>query len=179
MSSTNALKEPLINSATLTTTSAIIRYIVRSHKNTLYGSDAASTSLIDEFIDRSQDIVNTSDFKTLDVIFQQLNHHLTLRSYFVGHKVSAADIALGGALKANAIFARQIKTGKDLGANLGRWFSNISAQAFVDVALAEIAKANDSSKVVRVSSLGMQGQKTSGKREEETYSLSTCFFPLL
>ncbi|KAF9281767.1 hypothetical protein BGZ68_006438 [Mortierella alpina] len=145
----NAVAALPANGTTLTTVSAIIRYIVRSHKNTLYGSDAASTSLIDEFIDRSQDIVNTSDFKTLDVIFQQLNHHLTLRSYFVGHKVSAADIALWGALKANAIFARQIKTGKDLGANLGRWFSNISAQAFVEVALADIAKANDNSKVAK------------------------------
>ncbi|KAG9327404.1 hypothetical protein KVV02_005980 [Mortierella alpina] len=145
----NAVAALTANGTTLTTVSAIIRYIVRSHKNTLYGSDAASTSLIDDFIDRSQDIVNTSDFKTLDVIFQQLNHHLTLRSYFVGHQVSAADIALWGALKANAIFARQIKTGKDLGANLGRWFSNISAQAFVEVAIADIAKANDSSKVAK------------------------------
>lgn len=84
----------------------------------------------------------------MDVIFQQLNHHLTLRSFFVGYKITAADIALWGALKANAIFARQLKTGKDLGVYIGRWFNHISAQAFVDVALAELAKANDSTKVV-------------------------------
>ncbi|KAG0243638.1 tRNA synthetases class I, catalytic domain-containing protein [Mortierella sp. GBAus27b] len=135
------------NGTTLTTISSILRYIVRSHQNTLYGSDPASTSLIDEFIDKSQEIVNSSDFKTLDVIFQQLNHHLTLRSYFVGYKVSVADIALWGALKANAIFARQIKTGKDLGVYLGRWFNHISSQAFVDVALADLAKAIDNCKV--------------------------------
>lgn len=103
---------------------------------------------MDDFIDKSQDIVNSSDFKTLDVIFQQLNHHLTLRSYFVGHKPSVADIAIWGALKANAIFARQIKTGKDLGAYLGRWFNHMSAQAFVEASLADVAKANDNIKVV-------------------------------
>ncbi|KAG0254571.1 hypothetical protein BG011_005647 [Mortierella polycephala] len=145
----NAVIALTVSGTTLTTVSSILRYIVRSHSNTLYGSDPASTSLIDDFIDKSQDIINTSDFKTLDVIFQQLNHHLTLRSYFVGHKVSVADIAIWGALKANAIFARQIKTGKDLGVYLGRWFNHISAQAFVDVALAGLAKANESTKVAK------------------------------
>ncbi|KAF9117155.1 hypothetical protein BGX27_000004 [Mortierella sp. AM989] len=137
------------NGTTLTNISSILRYIVRSHKNTLYGSDPSSTSLIDDFVDKSQDIVNSADFKTLNVIFQQLNHHLTLRSYFVGYKVSVADIALWGALKANAIFARQLKTGKDLGVYLARWFNHISAQAFVEVALADIAKANESTKVAK------------------------------
>lgn len=94
--------------------------------------------------------MNSSDFKTLDVIFQQLNHHLTLRSYFVGYKVSVADIALWGALKANAIFARQLKTGKDVGVYLARWFNHISAQAFVDVALAALTQANESTKVVSI-----------------------------
>nr|KAF9338395.1 hypothetical protein BGZ91_008872 [Linnemannia elongata]KAG0073724.1 hypothetical protein BGZ90_011358 [Linnemannia elongata] len=145
----NATVALTANGTTLTSVSAILRYIVRSHKNTLYGSDPASTSVMDDFIDKSQDIVNSSDFKTLDVIFQQLNHHLTLRSYFVGHKPSVADIAIWGALKANAIFARQIKTGKDLGAYLGRWFNHMSAQAFVEGSLAEVAKANDSTKVAK------------------------------
>ena len=84
----------------------------------------------------------------MDVILQQLNHHLTLRSFFVGYKVSAADIALWGALKANAIFSRQLKTGKDLGVYLGRWFNHISAQPFVAVALAEQAKAAEGTKAV-------------------------------
>ncbi|KAF9161062.1 hypothetical protein BGX21_010852 [Mortierella sp. AD011] len=137
------------NGTTLTNISSILRYIVRSHQNTLYGSDPSSTSLIDDFIDKSQDIINSTDFKTLDVIFQQLNHHLTLRSYFVGYKVSVADIAIWGALKANAIFARQLKTGKDLGVYLARWFNHISAQAYVEVALSDFAKANDSTKVAK------------------------------
>ncbi|KAI1318851.1 hypothetical protein EDD11_005697 [Mortierella claussenii] len=145
----NAVVALVAHGTTLTNVSDIIRYVLRSHKNTLYGTDATSASLIDEFIDRSQDIVNTSDFKTLDVIFQQLNHHLTLRSYFVGYKVSAADIAVWGALKANAIFARQLKTGKDLGVYLARWYNHISNQAYVDVALAELTKANESSKVAK------------------------------
>ncbi|KAG0003671.1 hypothetical protein BGZ80_004578 [Entomortierella chlamydospora] len=137
------------NGTTLTNISSILRYIVRSHQNTLYGSDPSSTSLIDDFVDKSQDIINSTDFKTLDVIFQQLNHHLTLRSYFVGYKVSVADIAIWGALKANAIFARQLKTGKDLGVYLARWFNHISAQAYVEVALSDLAKANDSTKVAK------------------------------
>ncbi|KAG0269729.1 hypothetical protein DFQ27_002398 [Actinomortierella ambigua] len=139
----NAVVALTANGTTLTSVSAILRYIVRSHDNTLYGTDASSKSLIDEFIDRSQDIISTSDFKSLDVIFQQLNHHLTFRSFFVGYKATVADIAIWGALKANAIFARQLKTGKDLGTNLARWFNHISAQGFVDAALQEIAKVAD------------------------------------
>ncbi|KAF9438245.1 hypothetical protein BGZ76_009076 [Entomortierella beljakovae] len=145
----NAVVALNANGTTLTSVSSILRYIVRSADNTLYGSDASSTSLIDDFIDKSQDIVNTSDFKTLDVIFQQLNHHLTLRSFFVGYKISVADIAIWGALKANAIFARQLKTGKDLGSYLARWFNHISSQACVGTALAGIAKANETTKVVK------------------------------
>ncbi|KAF9420799.1 hypothetical protein BGZ94_009034 [Podila epigama] len=145
----NAVVSLTANGSTLTSVSAVIRYILRSHKNTLYGSDPASASLIDEFIDKSQDIVNASDFKTLSVIFQQLNHHLTLRSYIVGYKVTAADIALWGALKANAIFARQIKTGTDLGVYIGRWFNHISAHAFAETALADLTKANESTKVTK------------------------------
>ncbi|GJJ77614.1 glutamyl-tRNA synthetase [Entomortierella parvispora] len=150
----NATVALVANGTTLTSVSAILRYIVRSHKNTLYGASAASTSLIDEFIDRSQDIINSTDFKSLDVILQQLNHHLTLRSFFVGYKVSVADIALWGALKANAIFSRQLKTGKDLGVYLGRWFNHISAQAFVAVGLAELAKAAESTKTAKTADQG-------------------------
>ena len=36
----------VVNRTTLTSVSAILRYIVRSHKNTLYGSDPASTSVV-------------------------------------------------------------------------------------------------------------------------------------
>ncbi|KAF9353560.1 hypothetical protein BGX34_011488 [Mortierella sp. NVP85] len=127
----NATVALTANGTTLTTISSILRSIVRSHKNTLYGTDPASTSLV------------------LDVIFQQLNHHLTLRSYFVGSKVSVADIALWGALKSNAIFARQLKTGKDLGVYLARWFNHISAQAFVETGLADLNKAIESCKVAK------------------------------
>ncbi|KAF9969465.1 hypothetical protein BGZ73_008180 [Actinomortierella ambigua] len=142
----NAVVALIADGTTLTTVSAILRYIVRSHDNTVYGTDASSKSLIDEFIDRSQDIINTSDFKSLDVIFQQLNHHLTFRSFFVGYKATVADIAIWGALKANAIFARQLKTGKDLGTNLARWFNHISAQGFAEAALQQIAKNSDNGK---------------------------------
>ncbi|KAG0226909.1 hypothetical protein BGW41_004017 [Actinomortierella wolfii] len=150
----NAVVALTANGTTLTNISAILRYIVRSHDNTVYGTDASSKSLIDEFIDKSQDIVNTSDFKTLDVIFQQLNHHLTFRSYFVGYKATVADIAIWGALKANAIFARQLKTGKDLGINLGRWFNHIAALGFVQAALQDIAKANDANKGAKAADQG-------------------------
>ncbi|KAF9924132.1 hypothetical protein FBU30_005849 [Linnemannia zychae] len=145
----NASAALTVGGTTLTTISDILRYIVRSHKNAFYGSDAASTSIKDDFIDKAQDIINSSDFKTLDVIFQQLNHHLTLRSYFVGYRPSVADIAIWGALKANAIFSRQLKTGKDLGVYLGRWFNHMAALPFVENSLADINKAMESTKVAK------------------------------
>lgn len=54
---------------------------------------------IDQWLDFAQDTLSTTDFKFLDAAFRELNHHLTLRSFFVGYQVSLADFVIWGALK--------------------------------------------------------------------------------
>jgi len=43
--------------------------------------------------------LETNDFKILEAAFGEINHHLTLRTFMVGYKLSLADIIIWGALK--------------------------------------------------------------------------------
>ncbi len=54
---------------------------------------------IDHWVDYAADKLETNDFKTLEIAFDEINHHLTLRTFLVGYKLSLADIIVWGALK--------------------------------------------------------------------------------
>jgi glutamyl-tRNA synthetase len=43
--------------------------------------------------------LETNDFKILEAAFDEINHHLTLRTFLVDYKLSLADIIVWGALK--------------------------------------------------------------------------------
>lgn len=55
---------------------------------------------------------------------QQLNAHLTLRSYVVGYSLSVADIAVWAILRGNKVAYANIKRNND---NVARWFTLIEA----------------------------------------------------
>ncbi|KAJ2847423.1 glutamate--tRNA ligase [Coemansia brasiliensis] len=73
-------------------------------------------------------------FKDLEQAFAQLDHHLQMRSYLAGYTVTAADVAVWGALRASAIFQRNLKLESQqvLGEALLRWYAHISTQPFVE-----------------------------------------------
>jgi glutamyl-tRNA synthetase len=102
--------------------------------------------------------LETSDFKILGAAFDEINHHLTLRTFLVGYKLSLADFVVWGALKSmyifflfliffkkkiklqfliqifidSAAFNRQIKTGNEVGGpHLMRWFNYINSLDFI------------------------------------------------
>ncbi|KAJ1846826.1 glutamate--tRNA ligase, partial [Coemansia sp. RSA 2708] len=80
--------------------------------------------------------------------FDELDRHLQMRSYVVGYAASAADAALWGALRASAIFQRNLKLASQqvLGAALLRWYAHISAQPFVQRLTASLAGAQTAAK---------------------------------
>ncbi|KAJ2300435.1 glutamate--tRNA ligase, partial [Coemansia sp. RSA 2702] len=87
-------------------------------------------------------------FKDLGQAFDELDRHLQMRSYVVGYAASAADAALWGALRASAIFQRNLKLASQqvLGAALLRWYAHISAQPFVQRLTASLAGAQTAAK---------------------------------
>lgn len=110
--------------------------------------DALACTLIDQWLDVVESELSTTDFKALDVSYKKLNKHLTLRSYIIGYKVTAADFAVWGALRASPVFSRIIKTKKEtLGAYLVRWYEHILSSDAAEYALTAVQKQDKSSKV--------------------------------
>ncbi|KAI9199226.1 tRNA synthetases class I, catalytic domain-containing protein [Polychytrium aggregatum] len=128
-------------------TNKIIRFLGRTFpKSKLYANDPANAAQVDFWLDLVQDTLYTNDFKQLGPILERLNHHLKLRSFFVGYSVTLADIAVWGALRGNVIFARQVKTGKDVGEYLGRWYQFISSLPWIQDGVNDLNKSKDAGK---------------------------------
>jgi glutamyl-tRNA synthetase len=75
---------------------------------------------IHEWLGRSADLTVT-DFKSLEMPMKELESHLTLRSYIVGHSLTTADVGVWGALRGNKVFHGV--RGKYV--NVSRWFEFI------------------------------------------------------
>ncbi|RKP05105.1 tRNA synthetases class I, catalytic domain-containing protein, partial [Thamnocephalis sphaerospora] len=81
--------------------------------------------------------LSTTDFKALLPAFEELNHRLVMRTFLVGHRLSLADIACWGALKASPVFARVIKTpAGPAGLYLPRWFHHLASLSAFQAAVA-------------------------------------------
>ncbi|CAI7612823.1 unnamed protein product [Penicillium palitans] len=81
--------------------------------------DGKDSKLEKEWISRL-DSFDTLDFKALDPILQRLDTHLLLRSFLSGYSLSAADIALWGAIRGNRVAVAALKRGTLV--NLTRWY---------------------------------------------------------
>jgi glutamyl-tRNA synthetase len=72
----------------------------------------------------------------LQPALKELNHHLMMRTFIVGHHISLADIACWGALRASPVFARVVKNPDGpAGLALPRWFHHIASLAPVSAAV--------------------------------------------
>ncbi|RCH98775.1 hypothetical protein CU097_014712 [Rhizopus azygosporus] len=164
------------NGETYETTNAIIRLLTRLHPEAgLYDvKDALTCTLVDQWLDVVESELSTTDFKALDVSYKKLNKHLTLRSYITGYKVTAADFAVWGALRASPVFARIIKTKKEtLGAYLVRWYEHILSFDAAEYALTAVQKQDKSSK----NKAADQGKFDIGLTEAEMGKVCTRFPP--
>lgn len=90
----------------------------------------------------------TSDFKSLDATYKELNKYLTLRSYIVGYQVTIADLVIWGTLRSSPVFARIVKTKpENLGAYLVRWYEYVASLEAAEYALTAVQKQDKASKV--------------------------------
>ncbi len=84
------------------------------------------------------------DFKKVSPALEELEDHLALRSFIVGHEITAADIAVWGTLKGNNAAMGSIK--KSTYVNVGRWFRMIELNTVLSTAMANIAISQAPSK---------------------------------
>ncbi|KAJ2806382.1 glutamate--tRNA ligase, partial [Coemansia helicoidea] len=120
--------------------------LVRSDGQEVVGEAAIVAELpggIGAWAEFARERLGGSNFRELDAALAELDHHLTMRSYVEGYAPTAADAALWGALRASAIFQRNLKVKADaLGGSLVRWYEHISAQPFVQRLAAALAEAS-------------------------------------
>ncbi|KAJ2836509.1 glutamate--tRNA ligase, partial [Coemansia sp. 'formosensis'] len=101
-------------------------------------------------------------FKELEQALGELDQHLTMRAYVAGYALSAADVAAWGALRASAMFLRNLKTKREsLGAHVVRWYEHVDSLGFarrVVDSLANVSRqANRGSKDQGSFDLGLTG----------------------
>lgn len=72
------------------------------------------------------------NFKTLAADLEKLDAHLNFRSFVVGYAISAADIAVWGVLRANAVMGSVLKN--EVYINISRWYNFLAEDKRFDVA---------------------------------------------
>lgn len=122
-------------SSTFHGTTDVLRALARIYKDTgVYGKDALTSTLIDEWVDFADKLSKTTDGPTLISLFEKLDSHMILRTFVVGHKMTLADIAVWGALKGTPRFVGSMKL--DTYSYVNRWYTHIESLEFVKSALA-------------------------------------------
>ncbi|CEP09578.1 hypothetical protein [Parasitella parasitica] len=165
------------NGETYETTNAIARLVARLHPEAgLYNpEDPISSTLIDQWLDFAEAKLTTSDFKSLDATYKELNKHLTLRSYIVGYHVTIADLVIWGTLRSSPVFARIVKTKPEtLGTYLVRWYEYMTSLDAAEYALTAVQKHEKTSKGPKAAD---QGKFEIGLTEAEMGKVCTRFPP--
>ncbi|KAJ2062596.1 glutamate--tRNA ligase [Coemansia sp. S146] len=94
----------------------------------LSGTDGAVSQWVDFALKR---LAGSGGYKDLELALGELDHHLTMRAFISGYALTAADVAAWGALRASAIFQRNLKTKRaTLGSHLVRWYEHVDSLPF-------------------------------------------------
>ncbi|ESO11269.1 hypothetical protein HELRODRAFT_91562, partial [Helobdella robusta] len=110
-----------------------IKYLTRQHMETNYllGDDVTEQTLVNQWLEYRLTKLNiyTYNDKEIPFIFNDLNDWLIDKVFFIGHKLSLADVVMYYGLYP---FMRDLTVqDKELHTNLSRWFKHI--QSFDDI----------------------------------------------
>ncbi|GAA98789.1 uncharacterized protein L969DRAFT_104263 [Mixia osmundae IAM 14324] len=119
--------------------------VIRSLANSLasqgwLGKDAGESAEVDGLIALSSQVAGTTEFARLAPLLDQLDQRLTLRSFLVGYRVTAADLAVWGAMKSNSPAMGILKKG--LHPHLTRWHAHIASLEPVESAVRTFVEAS-------------------------------------
>lgn len=93
----------------------ILAYLATTFPNVLLAKEESQ-----EWVNFSYEKLLVKDFKKLSIALEKLEAHLNLRSFIVGYKITVADIAIWGALRANPVMGSVIKNSVYI--NVTRWY---------------------------------------------------------
>ena len=111
---------------------------------------------VKEWLSRASRLQAT-DPKATEAQLLELDAHLTLRSYIIGYSLTAADVALWGAIRGNKIATATIKKGAII--NVTRWYK------FVDESCPWISSA------IQSANAQAQSKKTAKSAEGGSYGI--------
>ncbi|KAI3657184.1 hypothetical protein MP638_007461 [Amoeboaphelidium occidentale] len=115
------------------------RLVARSVGGTdLVGSTPEASTAIDYWIDYAHLNLEGTDYKLLTKSFAEMNHHLKMRTFFVGYSLSLADLVLWGYLRGSMVFQKLIKTPPFDYVNLVRWYNFIGSFDGVEESVVEV-----------------------------------------
>lgn len=104
----------------------------------LSGADKDQSAQINLFVSQGDNLA-LADFQTAAVIADNLDQHLALRTFLVGHAITAADVSIWAAVRASSPVIGLVKKG--LHNHLQRWFNHIDSLAPTSDALVQLADA--------------------------------------
>ena len=107
----------------------VLRKLISTYPDQL----GAKSPLEEEWVTFALNRLSSVDFKQTSAALEELNSHLTLRTYLVGYALSIADISVWGALRGSNAAYLNIKKGHHV--NLARWFRYIEADERVSKAV--------------------------------------------
>ncbi|EWC43394.1 hypothetical protein DRE_07693 [Drechslerella stenobrocha 248] len=100
-------------------TRAVLEKLLSSHAAVLRGANSKTGKLEEEWIEFTTARLIGVDYRAAVKAIEELDAHLTLRTFIVGYTPSIADVAVYGALRGNAQFFSVIR--KPMYINVHRW----------------------------------------------------------
>ncbi|KZP21171.1 glutamate-tRNA ligase [Athelia psychrophila] len=122
-----------LNGTKLTSEDDIVHALAKA------GELSADSIKAPSFFALAKTLPNVSSFPEIVVALDSLDDHLTLRTYLIGHDITAADFILWGSLKGNVKIIGLLKNNKH--PHLLRWFSHIESLESTQAALLRLTEA--------------------------------------
>lgn len=129
-----------------TTSAEILKFFASEFPTVVLGKEAS-----EEWINFSYEKLLNKNFGKLSADLEKLDSHLNLRTFFIGYKISAADIAIWGALRSNPVMGSVIKNSVYI--NVTRWYQFLESDkrfgemaTLLTASLAELKKAANGGK---------------------------------
>ncbi|SPO32736.1 probable GUS1 - Glutamyl-tRNA synthetase [Ustilago trichophora] len=104
----------------------------------LSGADKDQSAQVNLYVSQGDNLA-LANFQTATAIADSLDQHLALRTFLVGHAITAADVAIWAAVRASSPVIGLVRKG--LHNHLERWFNHIDSLAPISDALVQLADA--------------------------------------
>ncbi|KAF8469113.1 tRNA synthetases class I, catalytic domain-containing protein [Kalaharituber pfeilii] len=122
---------------------AVLRKLIEAYPEQL----GAKSPLEEEWVKFALNRLSSGDFKQTSAALEELNSHLTLRTFLVGYSLTIADITVWGALRGSNAAYLNIKKGHYV--NLARWFRHVEANQRVSKAVDTLREELSAKKKVK------------------------------